>query len=326
MDLIENYREELKLVRKPMDRFWVLVLVVVLLMLPWFAREHVIYTVTLIFIYGVGILGQNLLIGYTGQLSLGQAGFLAVGAFTFGHLTRLGVPWPVGLLAAGVMAGIFGILVGIPSLRLKGPYLAIVTLGFGIAVYQIFLNSETLSGGRMGLDIPKLAPFLGLSPHAASYYFNFLVVFAVTILTFNIVSSFLGRTFIAIRDNDIAAEAIGVNLTRYKLLSFGISSFITGIQGGLYGLFIGYLEPNMFTFAESTTLFVAVIIGGIASVEGSLLGAAFVVLVPHLLSNYREMVPVIFGVTIILILIFEPRGLYGRWYKIRLYFRNWPFR
>jgi len=326
MDLIENYREELKLVRKPIDRFWVVVLIIVALVLPWFAQEHVIYTATLIFIYGVGILGQNLLIGYTGQLSLGQAGFLAIGAFTFGHLSRFGVPWPVGLLIAGLMAGIFGIIVGIPSLRLKGPYLAIATLGFGIAVYQVFLNSELLSGGRMGLNIPKLKPFFGLSLHMSNYYFNLAFIFVFSILTFNIISSYLGRTFIAIRDNDIAAEAIGVSLTRYKLLSFGISSFITGIQGGLYGFFIGFLEPNMFTFAESTTLFVAVIIGGIASVEGSLMGAAFVILVPQLLSNYREMVPVIFGITIIFILIFEPLGLYGRWCKIRLYFRNWPFR
>jgi len=326
MDLIENYNEELKLIRKPMDRFWVAVFIIGLLLLPWFAKEHVIYTATLIFIYGVGILGQNLLIGYTGQLSLGQAGFLAIGAFTFGHLTRLGLPWPAGLLAAGITAGIFGIIVGIPSLRIKAPYLATANLGFGITVYQVFLNSELLSGGRMGLNIPKLSPFFGLSPHVSNYYFNFICIFVFTLITFNIISSYLGRTFIAIRDNDIAAEAIGVNLTRYKLLSFGISSFFTGIQGGLYGLFIGFLEPNMFTFAESTTLFVAVIIGGIASVEGSLMGAAFVILVPQLLSNYKEMVPVIFGITIIVILMFEPLGLYGRWYKIRLYFRNWPFR
>ena len=136
----------------------------------------------------------------------------------------------------------------------------------------------------------------------------------------------MGRAFIAIRDNDIAAEVIGVNLTRYKLLSFAISSFYTGIQGGLYALFLGYLEPNMFTFMEAITLFVAVIIGGLASIEGSIMGAAFVILVPHFFSDYKEMVPVVFGITILLVLIFEPLGLYGRWLKMRLYFRNWPFR
>jgi branched-chain amino acid transport system permease protein len=136
----------------------------------------------------------------------------------------------------------------------------------------------------------------------------------------------MGRAFIAIRDNDIAAEVLGVNLTRYKLLSFAISSFYTGIQGGLYGLLLGYLEPNMFTLMHGIELFVAVIIGGLGSVEGSILGAAFVMFVPQVFSAYREMVPVVFGVTILIVLIFEPQGLYGRWFKARLYLRNWPFR
>jgi len=326
MDLIESYREELQLIRKPWTRIWVGAFVLCLLLLPWFAPEHITYIVTIIFIYSIGIQGQNLLIGYTGQISFGQAGFLAIGAFTFGHLNQWGVPWPLGVLAAGAMAGIFGILVGFPSLRLKGPYLAIVTMGFGIAVYQIFVNSEVLSGGRMGLMINKLSPPFDMSADTFNYYFNFLIALVFTLLSYNIISSYMGRAFIAIRDNDIAAEVIGVNLTRYKLLSFAISSFYTGIQGALYGLFLGYLEPNMFTFMESITLFIAVIIGGLASIEGSIMGAAFVILVPQVFSNLKEMVPVVFGVTILLVLIFEPLGLNGRWLKMRLYFRNWPFR
>ncbi len=156
MDLIESYSEELQLIRRPWTRVWVGVLLVGLLLLPWYAPDHVTYIATIIFIYAVGVLGQNLLIGYTGQISFGQAGFLAIGAFTFGHLARLGIPWPLGLFAAGLTAGLFGLLVGFPSLRLKGPYLAIATMGFGIAVYQVFVNSEMLSGGRMGLMITKL--------------------------------------------------------------------------------------------------------------------------------------------------------------------------
>jgi branched-chain amino acid transport system permease protein len=326
MDLIESYKEELQLIRKPWTRVWVGTFVLCLLLLPWFVPEHITYIVTIIFIYSIGIQGQNLLIGYTGQISFGQAGFLAIGAFTFGHLNQWGVPWPLGILVAGLVAGAFGILVGFPSLRLKGPYLAIVTMGFGIAVYQIFVNSEVLSGGRMGLMINKLTPLFDMPSVTFNYYFNFLIALAFTLLSYNIISSYMGRAFIAIRDNDIAAEVIGVNLTRYKLLSFAISSFYTGIQGGLYGLFLGYLEPNMFTFMESITLFVAVIIGGLASIEGSIMGAAFVILVPQVFSNLREMVPVVFGVTILLVLIFEPLGLNGRWLKMRLYFRNWPFR
>ncbi len=326
MDLIESYREELQLIRKPGTRVWVGALLLILILLPLFAPEHIIYVVTIIAIYAIGVQGQNLLIGNTGQISFGQAGFLAIGAFAFGHLNQWGVPWPIGLIVAGIAAGLFGIVVGFPSLRLKGPYLAIATMGFGIAVYQVFVNSETLSGGRMGLAVHKLSPLWGLSAINFNYYFNFAIALVFTLLTYNIISSYMGRAFIAIRDNDIAAEVIGVNLARYKLLSFAISSFYTGIQGGLYGLFMGYLEPNMFTFMESINLFVAVIIGGLASVEGSIMGAAFVILVPQVFNAYKELVPVVYGVTILLVLIFEPMGLYGRWFKMRLYFRNWPFR
>ena len=208
-------------------------------------------------------------------------------------------------------AGLFGVIVGFPSLRLKGPYLAIATMGFGIAVYQIFANSELLSGGRMGLTIHKMTPILGLSKISFNYYFNLIIALIFTLVAYNIISSYMGRAFIAIRDNDIAAEVIGVNLTRYKLLSFAISSFLHRDPGGLYALFIGYLEPNMFTFMESVTLFVAVIIGGLASVEGAIMGAAFVILMPQVFSSYKELVPVVFGVTILVVLIFEPQGLAG---------------
>jgi branched-chain amino acid transport system permease protein len=241
-------------------------------------------------------------------------------------MARLGLPWPVSLTIGGLTASIFGLVVGFPSLRLKGPYLAIATMGFAVAVYQIFVNSEFLSGGRMGLTVPKLEPVLGLSKVAFNYYFNFLLVLLFVLATYNIISSYMGRAFIAIRDNDIAAEVIGVNLTKYKLLSFAVSSFYSGVQGGLWALFMGYLEPNMFTFMETITVLVAVIIGGLASVEGSIMGAAFVILVPQVLSDYKDMVPIVYGVTILIILIFEPLGLYGRWMKARLYLRNWPFR
>jgi branched-chain amino acid transport system permease protein len=178
----------------------------------------------------------------------------------------------------------------------------------------------------MGLTVQKLPPLLGLTQTTTVYYFLFLLAFLFTLASYNLISSFVGRAFIAIRDNDIAAEAMGVNLTRYKLLSFAISSFYTGVQGGLYAMLLGYLEPNMFTFLETITLFVAVIIGGLASVEGSILGAAFVILVPQIFSNIKELVPVVYGLTILIILIFEPLGLSGRWLKIRLYLRMWPFR
>ena len=313
MDLVESYKDELRLIDRPWKGFWIGLLLLGLILLPWIGDEYLVYVTTLISIYAIGVQGQNILIGYTGQISLGQAGFLAIGAFTFGHLSRAGVPLLPALLGAGLLAGLFGVIVGFPSLRLKGPYLAIATLGFGIAVYQIFAAYETLSGGRMGLVVQKLSPLFGFSREVSVYYFVLLMGLCFTLISYNLVSSFLGRAFIAVRDNDIAAEAMGVNLTVYKLLSFGISSFYTGIQGALYGMFMGFLDPQMFTFFETITIFIAVIIGGLASEEGSIFGAAFVILIPQWFSGYKEMVPVIFGVTVILIMIFEPLGLAGRW-------------
>jgi branched-chain amino acid transport system permease protein len=326
MDLIESYGEELRLIRKPWTGAGIGLIVLALLALPWFRQDYLVYIATVVFIYAIGVQGQNILIGYTGQISFGQAGFLAIGAYTFGHCSSFGIPLPLGLTAAGLMAGIFGLIVGFPSLRLKGPYLAIATMGFGIAVYQILLNSEVISGGRMGLTVKKLPALFGLSAQTTFYYFILFLALIFTILSYNLISSYAGRAFIAIRDNDIAAEAMGVNLARYKLLSFAVSSFYTGVQGALYALFMGFLEPNLFTFMESVTLFVAVIIGGLASIGGSIMGAAFVILVPQVFGKLKELVPVVFGVTILVILIFEPLGISGCWLKIRLYFRNWPFR
>lgn len=342
MDLIESYSEEMKLVRKTGTKAWVGAAVAAILLLPLYAPEHIIYTASLTAIFAIGVMGQNLLIGYTGQISFGQAGFYCIGAFAFGHLAQAGVPWPVGLLAAGTAAGVMGVLVGLPSLRLKGPYLAIATMGFGIAVYQVFVNSALLSGGRMGMSITKLSPdwIADLAAKAGitwewlktisntnyRYYFNLFWCGVFALLSYNLVSSYVGRAFIAIRDNDIAAEVLGVNLTLYKLFSFAVSSFYVGVQGGLYALFIGYLEPNMFTFMETINFLVAVIVGGLGSVEGAIMGAAFVVLVPQVFNEYKELVPIIFGASIMIVLIFEPLGLSGRLMKTRLYLRNFPFR
>jgi branched-chain amino acid transport system permease protein len=326
MDLVESYRQDLRFARRPITRGLLALLLGAVAALPVVAPDYMVFIGTLVALYAIGVMGQNILIGYTGQISFGQAGFLAIGAFAFGHMRIWGAPFLVALAGAGAIAALAGVVVGFPSLRLKGPYLSIATLGFGVAVYQIFVNWEVLSGGRSGLAIAKLKPMFGLSSTRYEYYVYVALLACFTLATYNIISSFVGRAFVAIRDSDIAAEVNGVNLTRYKLLAFAISSFYTGIHGALYAQVLGHIEPQIFNIGESLTLFVAVIIGGVASIEGSILGALFVILVPKVFANFREMVPVVYGVTILVVLIFEPLGLFGRWVKTRLYFQLWPFR
>ncbi len=326
MDLVESYRADVGFARKRITRALLALLLVAVAVFPWVAPDHMVFVATLVALYAIGVMGQNLLIGYTGQISFGQAGFLAIGAFAFGHFRIWGAPFLVALLGAGVLAALAGVVVGFPSLRLKGPYLSIATLGFGVAVYQVFVNWEVLSGGRSGLAIAKLTPLFGLSRVRYEYLVYIALLAGFTLVTYNIISSFVGRAFVAIRDSDIAAEVNGVNLTRYKLLAFALSSFYTGVHGALYAQVLGHIEPQIFNILESITLFVAVIIGGVASIEGSILGAAFVMLVPKVFSQFREMVPVVYGLAILLVLMFQPLGLFGLWLKTRLYFQLWPFR
>ncbi len=325
MDRVESYSEDLRLVRNRPTRIMLPLFLTLLLLLPRFGSEYAAYVVTLISIYAIGLLGQNLLIGYAGQISFGQAGFLAVGAFAMAHLMRAAVPFSLALLAGGLIAALLGCVVGFPSLRLKGPYLAIATLGFGVAVYQVLANWDVLSGGRTGIAVPTFT-WGGIPKPLLMYYLNVGLAVLFTLATYNLVSSYVGRAFIAIRDSDIAAEVMGISLTRYKLLAFAVSSFYTGVQGGLLAQLFGHLEPQMFTIAETITLFVGVVVGGLGTVDGALFGAAFVVLVPQVFAGYRELVPVVYGTAIVLVMIIEPFGFAGRWMKTRLYFSHWPFR
>jgi branched-chain amino acid transport system permease protein len=326
LDLVESTLDDLRFARKP--RTWALLAapLVLLVVLPWAAPASWTVRATMIWIYAIGVLGQSLLIGHTGQVSFGQAGFLAIGAYAFAHLRQAGVPALPAILAGGLVAALFGVLLGLPALRLKGPYLAIATLGFGVAVYQTLASSEVLSGGRNGLDVPRLPPMFGFPRGITVYYLYLALLLAFMAATWNLLSSYVGRAFAAIRDSDVAAEASGISLTRYKLLAFALSSFYTGVHGALFTQFLGHVEPQDFTLAESMTLFVAVIVGGLVFVEGAVLGAAFVVLVPAVFNQSGWLVPVAFGLSLIVVMLFEPLGLAGRWSKVRLYFETWPFR
>jgi len=215
--------------------------------------------------------------------------------------------------------------VGLPALRLTGPYLTIATLGFGIAVHQVLTNWDALSGGRMGLAIPQVA--FGPAALSADQRLYYLAVGAAVLLVwmaFNLARSYVGRAFVAIRDSDIAAEVTGVNLTWFKTLAFAVSAFYAGIAGALLAQAIRHIEPQLFTLFESIFYFSMIVIGGLASIPGAIIGAAVLTVLPQQLSSFREWLPVVFGSAIILMMTLEPRGLYGRWLRIKRYFKTWP--
>jgi branched-chain amino acid transport system permease protein len=342
-----TYEADMAFYPLPVARWAAAVLAVIFfLVLPLTLHEYYLSVANLVWVAVIGALGLNILVGYTGQVSIGHGAFMSVGAYTAANLaTRLDSPWPVNLLAGGLMAAAVGAIVGIPSLRIKGLYLAIATLA-GQLIIEWTINHVTfISGGvQASIEVPR--PRLGamvLDSQRDMYYFLLVFVVLAIVGTMNLVRSRVGRAFIAIRDQDIAAEIIGINIFRYKLLAFAISSFYAGVTGVLYTYFLGIANYEQFQIGVSIDYLAMIIIGGLGSVLGSIFGAIFVTLLPiairysmeafggiffsqatvlNLIPNLRL---VLFGALIIAFLIVEPEGLNRLWRNIRSYFRVWPF-
>jgi len=327
---------------------WTVAAVAVLffLVIPLTLHEYYLSIGNLVWIAIIGAIGLNILVGYTGLVSIGHGAFMSVGAYTAANFAnRLDSPWPVNLLAGGLMAALIGAIVGIPSLRIKGLYLAIATLA-GQLIIEWTINHVTfISGGvQASIDVarPRLGPVVLDTQRDLYYFLLFFVVLAI-VGCMNLMRTRIGRAFIAIRDQDIAAEIIGINIFRYKVLAFAISSFYAGVTGVLYTYYLGIANYEQFQIGVSIDYLAMIIIGGLGSVLGSIFGAAFVTLLPiviryameafggmffsqqtvlNLIPNLRLM---LFGSLIIFFLIVEPEGLNRLWRNIRSYFRVWPF-
>jgi branched-chain amino acid transport system permease protein len=313
---------------------------------PLVLSDYYLAILNLIFIAVVGALGLNILVGYTGQISIGHGAFMSVGAYTAANLAvRLGLPFWITLPAGGLMAALIGVVVGMPSLRIKGLYLAIATLAGQLIIEWTINHVPAISGGaQASIQVPRPDLF-GLILNTQSRLYLFLLFFAVLaiVATLNLVRSRIGRAFIAVRDQDIAAEIIGINIYRYKLLSFAISSFYAGVCGVLYTYYFGIANYEQFQLIVSIDFLAMIIIGGLGSVLGSIFGAIFVTLLPIVLRLLLENVGslifsdaelanvisgtrlAVFGALIIFFLIVEPEGLNRLWRNIRNYFRVWPF-
>ncbi|MEW6141129.1 MAG: branched-chain amino acid ABC transporter permease [Thermodesulfobacteriota bacterium] len=341
-DFKESYFEDEKIFQTFFVKFWLGVLCVFLVVLPLVGNDYVLYIANLIGIAIIGAVGLNLLTGCTGQISLGHAAFVGVGGYATAVLmTRYGVPFWFALPLAGGVAALVGLIIGIPSLRVKGLYLCIATLAAQFILEWIFVHWESVTQGIRGINVPP--PQIGdlvFRTEKTFYYITLVVAVLGVGFARNILRTKWGRAFFAIRDRDLAAEMMGINLFRYKLVAFALSSFYAGIAGGLWVAFMKVVTPEHFPFGLSIEYLAMIIVGGLGSILGSIFGAIFMVMVPELLNVVtgatREIYPgldqlfipmkdVIFGSLIVLFLIFEPHGLAEMWHRLKSFFTLWPF-
>ena len=337
-----TYQSDMALRRTHTQKIRIGLFTLFVIAFPFFADRYLLTLANQVAIATIGAIGLNILTGYTGQISLGQGGFMAVGAYTAGILTaRLGLPWYASTLVACLFTALVGAIFGIPSLRLKGLYLAIATPAAQEIMLWRVTHGNAVAGGVDALVVPN-PTLVGIQINTDfNFYWLACGLAGLTaLLTVNLFRTHFGRAFIAIRDQDIAASVMGVNLFRYKLLAFAISSFFVGLAGALTAHYRSIVTWERFTVDVSVLYLAMIIIGGLGSVSGSFFGATFMTLLPALLTNVGralktslpfidEIIPFIqqatFGLVIILFLILEPEGLRKIWSNIKDYFRLWPF-
>jgi branched-chain amino acid transport system permease protein len=330
----ETYAQAEALLDTNFQRLMLLLLFAALALFPFVADQYWIYLACLVAIHVVSTTGLNILTGYTGLVSLGQAAFMSVGAYTVAILEiRVGTPFLLNLLAGGLAAAAVGIVVGMPSLRVKGLYLAIATIAASFILHFLFANGPAILGGTRGLSMPPARLFGHDLARPFELYWLFVPLTAVSVFAAaNLFRTRIGRAFIAIRDRDISAEVLGIPLLKYKLLSFALSSFYAGLAGGMWAYF--------FPLIYSVFFLAAVIVGGMGTILGAILGAVFMTMVPEILKiavSYMTFIPnataqlspirtIVFGALIIGFLLFEPQGLAEIWRRVRRFFHLWPFK
>jgi len=339
-----NYAQDMAIVRTKTQ--WVMLIGVLILVLsfPAYLSNYWLGIFNIIGITLIAALGLNILVGYCGQLSIGHAGFIAVGAYTSAILTNhFHVPFIFALVAAGLLSGVIGIIFGLPSVRVKGFYLAITTIAAQFIIIWI-INHWGITGGFNGMSVPYASLFgFEFASKTSQFYLVIIITIMGVFFAKNIARTKVGRAFIAIRDNDLAAEVMGVNLLYYKLLAFFIGCFFAGIAGSLLAHTTYTLNAEQFSFTDSILYVGMIIIGGLGTTLGPILGVIFVVLlqkvllpvylVPFLERTFTNfpagfasgVAPMVFGLVLVLVLVLEPRGLSHRWSLIKAAYRLWPF-
>jgi branched-chain amino acid transport system permease protein len=279
--------------------------------LPLFLKSYGVYLMTLLCIYLMAVFGLNLIVGYAGQMSIGQAAFYGIGAYHAAILLKLGWPFLVVLLIAAIACFLIGLALGFPALRVQHHYLAFATLGFNVLVYLVMRNEEALTGGTYGIsNIPRPSFFgFSLDGNLPFFYFSYGSVIVLALVLWWLLRSPWGRAFAALRDNPIRAESTGVNITAYTLLAFAIGAACAGIGGVYLAALVNFIEPGQFHVSVSLMMLLAVIVGGSGRFLGPVLGAVIVILLPEWLRFLQDWYLAIFGFAVIVMMVFLPGGL-----------------
>jgi len=331
-----RYEQDIQLVKHNGQLFWFGLLLLAVLTGPLWLDRFLMGEFALVFIYAIAGLGLMILVGYTGLVSLGHAAFLAVGAYVHAYFLTLGLPFPFTMLIATLFSALVGGLIAVPALRMTGIYLAVATLAFAVIVEQVLVHWVSVTGGFRGLAVPKPELFgLNFAGPTAFYFMCLLLLLVCLWLVLNLLRSPAGRAMTAVRDSETSAESMGIHIARTKTLAFALSAGFTGLAGALFAHRLTYLAPDAFTIITSIQLLLMVVVGGLGSLHGVIYGAIFIGLLPQGIAIFRDSVPpalaqipglepAIFGLILILFLVYEPLGIYGRWRKVRLFFEEFP--
>ena len=353
-----SYNQDIRLFRDKVDAAWYGLLAIVVVALPFVMDDYYVGESTWVFIYGICGVSLMVLVGYTGLVSLGHAAFLGIGAYAHAFFIMHGAPWIVAMVLAVVITTACGLIVGLPALRMTGIYLAIATLAFSVIIQEVFSRWESVTHGFAGMKVDKPVIF-GVEFHDERSFYYLCLFFLVIVLwlTRNLLRAPTGRAWIAIRDSEIAAQSMGVNLAIYKSMAFAYSAAVMGLAGALFAHKIAFLAPDIFTILLSIQFLLLVIVGGLGSLHGAIFGAVFVALLPPVIAILRDSIPDsmnqlardtgvaplgmlgnavgeflrkpgveagIFGLILVLVILLEPLGMYGRWLKLKLFFSTFP--
>lgn len=339
-----TYHKDMMVFRTPSYRIGIMVIILLFLVLPLFGKQFWLAFISTTAVTVIALQGLNILSGYCGQISIGHTAFMAVGAYSTAILSgRFGIPYWLCVPCSGLMAGLVGVLFGLPSLRIKGYYLALTTIAAQFIIIYLIKNPfPEITGGAIALHVPDVT--LGGFVFESETHFYYLIIALTLLMTFfakSLMRGHIGRAFIAIRDNDIAAEAMGINLYKFKLLAFFIGCFYAGIAGAVWAAYARVISPDDFTLTNSIWQMGMLIVGGLGSTLGPIFGAIFIKLLnelcvvagPMITSCIPQigaqvsaaLIEMTFGATIVMFLVYEPRGIAHRWEIIKESYRLWPF-